>query len=168
MRNAASLASHASRDRSRPRIFNLDLHIGVIGDLQTEFQSRGVDLVRWSISGHNHLVEGHRPVPDPVAHVNARTWRGLDDSQIARFQERYGDFLRTFDAFVVTHTPSFAQLYRGLGRPTLVVVSTRYEAPYTADPGAWRRLDAFLKPGSATAGSLVSRTTEETPRTWIS
>jgi len=50
----------------------------------------------------------------------------------------------TFRGFVVTHTPCFSLLYEGLDKPTLTVVSTRYEFPFTHYEPSWNWLDQGL------------------------
>ena len=116
------------------RLFNLDLHIGVIRDLSMEFQAQGADLRHWSISGHNGLVRRGFRFPDPVGVVNSRTWADLDENMIDGFQDRYGRFLRQFDGFVATYPPAFARLFANTGKPVLVVLATRYEAPFSDRP----------------------------------
>lgn len=143
----AVIGSAKSPTRARPRLFNLDLHIGVIADLGAEFRLQGIELTRWSISAHNHLVAGRLPVADPVRWVNQRTWQQIDSNVIDRFQHRYKRFLGGFDGFVCTFSPVFAELFRGLGRPTLVVAATRYEAPYSDRPEDWGRFNAYLRSG---------------------
>lgn len=127
-----------------PKLFNLDLHIGVIADLEKEFSHAGLELTRWSISAHNHLVPGRLPVSDPVKIVNQKTWVNLNTKMIDQFQERYGKFLQKFDGFLCTHTPSFSELYRNLDKPILAVASTRYEAPYSDRQEDWIRLNNYL------------------------
>lgn len=141
------------QSRSRPRLFNLDLHIGVIADLERECRAQHADLTRWSISAHNHLVEDRLPITDPVRHVNSRSWRRMDPRLIDRFQDRYSRWLKTFDGFVCTYSPTFAELFDGLGKPTLIVAATRYEVPYSGQPEQWTRFDEFLSAG-VRAGSI--------------
>ena len=132
------------------RLFNLDLHPAVISDLEMGLKKnskRNIQLTRWSISDHNHIFRKFFYCPDPVAVVNAKTWRHLDQTMIRSFQRRYRDYLSTFDGFVVTHTPAFAELFGDFGKPILVVASTRYEAPYTNQPEQWARLNKFLLRG---------------------
>lgn len=140
-------AQWARRDhsRSRPRVFNLDLHTSVVADIRQGLAPEDISLTSWSLSGHNYVTRRLFTAPDPVSVVNARSWRELDVNQIDRFQDKYGRYLRSFDGFLVTHTPSFAQLFTGLGKPCLVVASTRYEAPYTARPDAWSALNTFIR-----------------------
>lgn len=135
------------RGPSQPRLFNLDLHIGVIRDLAVELQAQGAHLRRWSISGHNSLLRHAFRFPDPVGVVNSRTWVDLDENMIDRFQDRYGRFLRQFDGFVATYPPAFAQLFANTGKPVLVALATRYEVPFSDRPGEWRALDEFLRSG---------------------
>ena len=141
----AVIAGNAATGQSHPRLFNLDLHIGVIADLQQELEAQNVALTHWSISAHNHLLPSRLSITDPVRWVNHWNWTRLDDSRIDRFQDRYGRFLRGFDGFVATYSPVFAELYRGLERPTLVVSATRYEAPYSDRPSDWQRFDRYLQ-----------------------
>ena len=140
----------ASRRRKRgasPRLFNLDLHIGVIRDLELELHAQGAHLTRWSISGHNGLTRRAFSFPDPVGIVNASTWKRLNADMIERFIDRYSSYLRQFDGFVVTYPPAFAQLFQAIEKPTLVVAATRYEAPYTGRPTEWKAFDEFLRAG---------------------
>ena len=126
------------------QLFNLDLHISVVADIAEGLRELNTDLYRWSISGHNYLTRKLFKFPDPVGIVNQKSWMGLDENLIDRFQDRYGAFLRRFDGFVVTYPPAFAELYRGFDRPILVVAATRYEAPYSSQPSQWKRLNSFL------------------------
>lgn len=131
-------------------LFNLDLHIGVIKDLKQELANHAnIDLVSWSISRHNGLIRNHLNIPDPVRHVNHKTWPGLNPELRNRFRAEYGKFLEKFDGFIVTHTPSFIQLFESLGKPILLINSTRYEAPYSNDLNQWRSLNESLRNLSA-------------------
>lgn len=139
-----------SRERNHKlRVFNLDLHVGVIGDLEPSLLQNSIEVVRFSISNHNGLTPGRPPVSDPVRFISNRNWERLDQKKIWSFQSRYGNFLKRFDGFVVTHTPSFTELYAKFDKPILCVVSTRYEAPYTNRPRDWERLNQLLIEGHA-------------------
>lgn len=135
------------RREATPRIFSLDLHIGVIADLAQEFAHQNIGLTRWSISAHNHLVQDRLPISDPVRYVNQRSWRELSPRTIDRFQSRYSRFLNAFDGFVCTYSPTFAELFGVFGKPILAVAATRYEAPYTSRPADWARFNDFLIAG---------------------
>jgi len=145
----------ARRKLGSPRCFNLDLHIGVIPDVKRDLALQGVSLLSWSASAHNHLVEGRRPIPDPVRHVNSRTYQHLSTERIEKFQRRYNNLLQTFQGFVVTHTPTFAQLYSEQSGPVLMVISQRYEDPYTRDDPSWKRFNEFMHI-SVNRGTLVA------------
>jgi hypothetical protein len=132
---------------SRPVFFNLDLHISVMRDLQQEIISKKMRSIRWSISGSNTFSRKIYRISDPVEVINSQTWANLDDELIAKFGIRYRKFLSKFDGFIVTHTPSFAELYRDFNKPILVINSTRYEAPYTNDEKKWKKLDRYLIEG---------------------
>lgn len=130
-----------------PRVFNLDLHIGVIADLEPELKKSKIELTRWSISLHNHLVPGRLPITDPVRYINARKWHLIDSERIRKFQERYNKFLKSFDGFICTYSPVFSELYKDINKPILIVTATRYEAPYTERQGDWDRFNKYLLSG---------------------
>ena len=129
---------------ANPALFNLDLHISVMRDLQQELQARSMKTMQWSISGSNRFSRSIYKIADPVDVVNSQTWSALDEVLISQFENRYRKFLSRFDGFIVTHTPAFAQLYRNFNKPILVLNSTRYEAPYTNHESRWRDLDNYL------------------------
>lgn len=132
----------------KSRLFNLDLHVGVVGDLERHLRRNSIDLMRFSISSHNKLIPDRPSVSDPVRYISNRNWERLDQNRIRLFQSRYKAFLKCFDGFIVTHTPSFTELYSRFGKPILCIVSTRYEAPYTNRPGDWERLNQVLIEGN--------------------
>jgi len=156
MHGKAAYQSASRRHSVTPRVFNLDLHISVIADLEVELDRRKIDLTRWSISRHNFVQRKVFTQPDPVRVVNARTWNHLNENMIDKFQDVYGRYLRSFDGFILTHTPSFSELFRGLDRPKLVVASTRYEAPYTTDPAQWTRFNAYVRAEVASGRMLLA------------
>ena len=129
------------------KVFNLDLHIGVIPDIAEELESWGVATVQWSISLSNAYIKERRPIPDPVRHVNSRKWHLLDAERIERFQKRYGKFLANFDGFVCTYPPTFAELFSNLGKPILVMSATRYETPYSEREDEWGKFNKHLVAG---------------------
>jgi hypothetical protein len=133
--------------RGPKKVFNLDLHIGVIPDIAEELNIQGVLTTQWSISLSNALVDGRRPIPDPVRHINSRKWHLLDKDRIRNFQKRYGKFLANFDGFVCTYPPTFAELFENLNKPILVLSATRYETPYSESPQAWHRFNSHLVSG---------------------
>ena len=133
--------------KEAPRVFNLDLHIGVIADLEQELKKSKIELTRWSISMHNHLVPNRLPITDPVRYINARKWHLIDFERIRKFQDRYRKFLNSFDGFICTYSPVFAELYNDLNKPILIVAATRYEAPYTERQKDWERFNTYLISG---------------------
>lgn len=141
---AVSRVPHRRRI-GRPRVFCLDLHIGLFPDIKQELDAQGVDVTYWSISHHNFVTRKAFRRADVVRHVNSRSWRELDTERIEDFRRRYRRFLSSFDGFVSCFTPTFAELYADLDRPQLVVSGTRYEAPYSARKGDWERFDRCLR-----------------------
>jgi hypothetical protein len=132
---------------SKLRFFNLDLHISVIADIKdicARLFGDRIEITNWSISGHNWVFKN--PTPN-VDIITQRTWRNINPSMISAFQERYGEMLKTFDGFIVTHTPIFALLYEPFGKPIIMINSCRYEQPYcwSHDIPAWRMLNTKLR-----------------------
>jgi hypothetical protein len=127
-----------------PKIFNLDLHISVINDLRVELAEREVNLKSWSISGSNTHTRKVFKISDPTDVITGATWKDLDQQLISDFGRRYKKFLSSCDGFVVTHTPVFAQLYEQFKKPTLVIASTRYEAPFSNIQECWNSLNHFI------------------------
>lgn len=138
-----------------PHLFNLDLHIGVISDIEQGLKESSIALTRWSISSSNHLLPDRLPVSDPVRYVNARRWCTLNDDLIDQFQKKYKRFLDSFDGFICTYSPVFAELYRGLNKPILIVAATRYETPYTDREVDWNRFNKFLVKGVANSEIII-------------
>ena len=127
-------------------VFNLDLHIAVVGDVGVELDRRGVSLTSWCLSAHAWVFD--RSV-EPVAFVNERTWFSFGPRMVRRFQRAYGSALESFRGYLATYPPCFALLYRGLGKPTLAVAATRYEWPFTRNAQLWDWLDEGLREGVA-------------------
>jgi hypothetical protein len=134
------------RDGSRIRLFNMDVHIGPIGDFRAITAPMGIDLTDWTISGHAELIGRHR---EPVRGFNALNWRRLSPDVIDRFLNRYGRYLDQFDGFVTTTTPAFATLFLRLEKPIIAICATRYEQPFTGQPHMWEWLDEKLRKGIA-------------------
>lgn len=141
--------------KSDARVFNLDVHIGVIQDLRDALAEADVETTTWSLSLHNGLLEGKRPIPDPVRYINASKWRSLDSRRISRFVEHYRDYLLGFDGFVVTYPTAFTQVFQDLGKPILSVIATRYETPYTLSPEKWLALNESLLAGIDNLSTFV-------------
>ncbi|NLR78204.1 hypothetical protein [Chitinophaga eiseniae] len=123
------------------KLFNLDLHATVIKDLMDIFEGLGHSVDHWSISSHSWV---HGWEKKEVDVVNQYTWKHLNETMCRRFYQRYRDTLCMYDAFVVTHTPAFALLYRDFNKPIIVVASTRYEAPFTMSKRKWEWLNNGL------------------------
>jgi hypothetical protein len=126
------------------KFFNLDLHIGVIGDIKTILLAQGHEVTDWTISGHAWVLGRQR---DPVDVINHLNWRNIDEVMCAAFYKRYKDELSHYDCFIVTHTPCFALLFKAWQKPIIVVASTRFEHPFTGDPTKWSSFNDFLRCG---------------------
>lgn len=127
--------------------FNLDLHVSVISDVSDLLASAGFRIVRWSISSHNFVFRRFFRIPDPVEFINQTKWRDLNPRNIESFNKKYGQVLQEVDFFIVTHTPSFIQIFEKYRKPILCINSTRYEAPYSNNNELWSGLNDSLRRG---------------------
>ncbi len=136
-------AAHRAEQRLREgrRFFNLDLHIGVVGDLRDVLADHAIELTDWTLSAHAPVIGRVR---DPVAIVNEHTWRSFDSAMVKRFQAAYGGYLSGFDGFLATCPIAFSLLYEGLGT-TVAVIATRYEYPFSFDRDRWAWLNKFIE-----------------------
>lgn len=112
------------------RIFNLDLHISVIEDIK-DISSRlfgdQIEITNWSISGHNFVF--NKPTPN-VKGVNQQSWKTFSYNHIDEFHDAYDDILKTYDGFIVTHTPIFVMLFEKYNKPILCINTCRYDQPF--------------------------------------
>jgi len=105
------------------KVFNFDEHPSVINDVKhvlLQLYGDRIELTRWCV---------HQKLPNNDV-ILGENWHHLDRRMITEFQEKNEDFLRTFDAFIVTHTPSFTLLFEKYGKPIILVNSWRYEIPF--------------------------------------
>ena len=130
-------------------VFNLDLHISVVQEIEEAFSQTSLGLRSWNMSQHNHLVRRFCKFPDPVKYISAKNWRKLNPSVIKKFQKYYSKMLNQFGGFVVSYPPSFAELFFKQGKPILIICPTRYEIPYTGSAKKWRDFNTTLQDGIA-------------------
>jgi hypothetical protein len=107
------------------KLFNMDLHISVIGD----FKSLGLDVevTDWCMSGHAHIMKRTRDNPK---HINPSTWFDLNPQMIQEFQKTYDSFLQTFDGFIVGHPNVFAMVFEKYNKPIILINTCRYDMPF--------------------------------------
>ena len=129
------------------KLFNLDLHISVIKDLQhilNDLYSDKIRITNWSISGHSWVFNENSVCPD---FINAYTWRNIDKNTINNFVNKHKNFLESFDGFIVTHTPVFCLIYEMFNKPIIMINSCRYEQPFSWNNNMemWEYLNEKLK-----------------------
>jgi hypothetical protein len=95
-------------------------------------------------------------VPDPVWGINAANWKSIDSKLIEEFTSHYQSFLKTFDGFIVTNPPAFAQIYEQFDKPVLAIAGTRYEWPLTLNPGLWSSFDSYIKKSTSSGALLLA------------
>ena len=129
------------------KLFNLDLHISVIKDIQyilKDLYTDKIEVTNWSISGHSWVFNESSVCPNII---NANTWKNINKEMINDFVNNYKDFLSKFDGFIVTHTPVFCLLYETFNKPIILINSCRYEQPFSwnNDIEMWNYLNIKLK-----------------------
>ena len=122
-------------------IFALDLHTSVTRDLQKLLITSGFRVRRWSISGSSYLF--HEPNLR-ISYINNHNWEKINQRQISKFQSKYRFLLENQDAFLVSHSLSFVQIYSKFKKPILAINSTRYESPYTFNFELFQNLNRTL------------------------
>jgi hypothetical protein len=126
------------------KIFNLDLHISVIADIQQLFQELGHEVTSWNMSGHNWVFGRGRFETSVIKPDN---WHNINQEMCDRFYETYKDQLSHYDAFLVTYAPVFAMLFEKWGKPIIIDAPIRYEVPFTLQPEAWENFNEFIRKG---------------------
>ena len=127
--------------KKTPTIFALDLHTSITRDVQSPLRNSGINVRRWSISDSAELFN------EPnlkISYINGSTWRDIDSDKIYKFNRRYQKFLSNQDAFLVSHTFSFLDIFKDLGKPILAINTTRYESPYTYSQKKFDELNALV------------------------
>lgn len=125
-------------------IFNLDLHVAVISDLNKIYTELGHNVTSWNMSSHSWVI-GKNSMENPI--VNSYNWRFIDQSMCNKFYNQYKNVLSNFDVFVVTYPPVFAMLYEKFNKPIIIHVPIRYETPYSNNKQEWERFNIFLQRG---------------------
>ena len=112
----------------------MDLHISVIEDFKNLFPE--FDITHWCLSGHAWVFDRITKFPDII---NPKTWQQIDNQMILTFQNRYDDFLKSFDGFVCGHPNVFAMIFEKYNKPIILLNSCRYDIPF-----CWsRKLDVL-------------------------
>ena len=107
------------------KAFCMDVHISVIADFKSA--CREIEVTDWCLSGHAWVMNRRQDVPN---HINAHTWQNITTDMIARFQNEYDTFLKTFDFFIVGYSSCFAMIYEKYNKPVLMLNAVRYDVPF--------------------------------------
>jgi hypothetical protein len=124
------------------KIFNLDLHISVIADIQKILTDLGHEVTSWNMSGHNWVFGRGKMATDIISPDN---WHNINQEMCDKFYDRYKDELSKYDAFLVTYAPVFAMLFEKWNKPIIMVAPIRYEVPYTLQPEQWEKFNTFIR-----------------------
>jgi hypothetical protein len=124
------------------KIFNIDLHISIVGDLRLIFADLGHELVDWSLSGHTHIFNRTQKQNGIVDQNN---WYNLNKKMCDDFYNKYKDELNSYDAFLCTYPVSFSMLYEKFQKPIIIYTPIRYEAPFWQNASEWENFNSFLR-----------------------
>ena len=103
----------------------MDVHISVIEDFKSIFPE--LEIVDWCLSGHAWAMKRTQDVPN---HIHAGSWMTINPRMIRNFQNEYGDFLQTFDFFIVGYASCFAMVYEKYNKPIVMLNAVRYDVPF--------------------------------------
>jgi hypothetical protein len=131
------------------KIFNLDLHISVIADIQQIFENLGHQVTSWNMSGHNWVFNRSPAKIDVIStdELNPSHWSFINQEMCDRFYNRYKEELSCYDAFLVTYPPSFSLLFEKWEKPIIIVAPIRYELPFSNRKDDWLKFNEFIKNG---------------------
>jgi len=107
------------------KLFNMDLHISVIEDFKQIFPE--LEITHWCLSGHAWVFKRQTFHPEII---NPETWQNINENMIYKFQEKYDDFLKTFDGFICGHPNAFAMIFEKYDKPIILINSCRYDMPF--------------------------------------
>ncbi len=130
------------KKRFKFNIFALDLHTSVSRDLSASLDSAGFCLKRWSITPAAKFFS------EPnlrISHINAKSWKSLNNARVHKFNTRYLNFLKNQDAFLVTYSFSLVNVFARYRKPILAINATRYESPYTFERQKFEDLNLLLR-----------------------
>lgn len=130
------------------KLFNMDLHISVIEDIKyilKDLYGDKIEITKWSLSSQCHIFGEEKKHPEII---NSHVWstHHITEEMLIEFSEKYSSFLKTFDGFIVTHTPIFCLLYEKFNKPIILINSCRYEQPYcwNNNMNMWNKLNVRL------------------------
>lgn len=112
------------------KIFYFDAHVGTHSELMYVFDKiygNSAAIEGWLISDHSYLIGRQQDRPEII---NAQTWRMINENLIDAFWERYKEYLKTFDLFIVSYPAVFSMLYARTNKPILIYNAVRYDMPF--------------------------------------
>ena len=116
------------------KLFNVDMHISVIHDIQYILKDLGHSVDRASLSGHNWVIGEQEPA---IRYPNRRNWRSIDQRMVSRFYRKYRSVLDEYDGFVHSFPPAFALLFEPFEKPVITIACTRFDYPTLPDRYSW-------------------------------
>jgi len=102
----------------------------------------GHDVDRASLSNHSWVFGEEK--------ANIAPLKGTDLSNFylnigEKFVEHIEKELNCYDFFITGHTPCLSLLFSSTKKPVIVLVSTRYEHPFTGNSESWKKFNDYLQ-----------------------
>lgn len=162
------------------KFFDVDLHVSVVEDVDTQFRALGHTIDIHMMSGHNWVTgrpkasAGTGPGVNGkigVGSLNMDSWEQFFDDILpssrnffldksARWSHDNEKLLASYDGYVVTYPPALAMLYEHAPGHTVLNIPIRYEdfrksnSYISANPAAWSEFNRRLK-SMHDAGKLI-------------
>lgn len=113
------------------KIFNIDQHISVVGDLKGIFRDLGHTIDDICLSAHAPLM-GRKT--DSIPYLDGDKWGGfVQRREWDRFHAEMHEKLDSYDALLVCYPPVFMYLYHNFDKPIIVDLPIRYDYCMDAD-----------------------------------
>lgn len=141
-RKRSKKSNFAEDGRSRFKTLSLDVHYA-IADEVLDVAEQYSEISLWSLSHHRSLSSRGGRFPTPLRHVNSRNLELMDAGRVQEFRTTYRSVLNCHTHGVITHTLGLLD-FLAIDLPTLALVGTRYEYPYTWDSRNWLNLNASI------------------------
>lgn len=126
------------------KFFSVDVHLSVILDIKTIFESLGHSVENHYVSGATWVIDRKF---EPLAPITDSNWNKLTPELVEEFYNQHKDYLNQFDVFIVTHSAIFSLLYEKFDKPIIFVNSTRYDNEFITDPEKLDWLNKYLQDG---------------------
>ena len=108
------------------RFYNLDMHISIIHDVKTIFESLGHSVDSENLS-HHTWVNGEKTSKNKV--INRSNFDQITQEICDKFYKKYRKKLDSYDGFIHSYPPVFALLFEKFEKPIVTIACTRFDYP---------------------------------------